>query len=247
MAERSRTFNKSANYYDLIYAALEKDYRKETNQLRKLIQRFKQSEGKDLLDVACGTGHHIQHMRKYYSCEGLDLQPKLLTIARKRNPSVKFYRGNMLTFNPHKQFDVITCLFSAIGYMKTLRELNQAIRNMARHLRPGGVIIVEPWLTPATLRPGHVGSVFVNQPKLKIARMNILVVKGRLSILKFHYLIGTPNGVEYMTESDEFGLFMRVEYMSAFRKAGLRVTYDRKGLIGRGLYIGVRPTASALQ
>jgi ubiquinone/menaquinone biosynthesis C-methylase UbiE len=247
MAERSRTFNKSANYYDLIYAALEKDYRKETNQLRKLIQRFKQSEGKDLLDVACGTGHHIQHMRKYYSCEGLDLQPNLLTIARKRNPCVKFYHGNMLTFNLRKQFDVITCLFSAIGYMKTLRELNQAIRNMTRHLRPGGVIIVEPWLTPTMLRPGHVGSVFVNQPKLKIARMNILVVKGRLSILKFHYLIGTPNGVEYMTESDEFGLFTRVEYMSAFRKAGLKVTYDRKGLIGRGLYIGVRPTASALQ
>ena len=247
MGERSRIFDKSANYYDLIYATLEKDYRKEAKQLCALIKKWKKSEGKDLLDVACGTGRHIQHLRKYYSCEGLDLQPKLLNIARKRNPSIKFHRGNMLTVNLNKRFDVITCLFSAIGYMRTLRELNQTARNLARHLKPGGVLVVEPWLTPAMLRPEHVGAVFVNQPKLKIARMNILKVKGRLSILKFHYLIGTPAGVDYMTESDEFGLFTHAEYQAAFHKAGLKVTYNRKGLIGRGLYIGLKPSDSALQ
>ena len=241
MDERLRPFKKSANYYDLIYDTVGKDYRKETKRLRALIQNCKQSRGKDLLDVACGTGRHIQSMRKFYSCEGLDLQPRLLTIARKRNPRVMFHRGNMLTFDLHKQFDAITCLFSAIGYMRTIRELNLAIRNMARHLKPGGVIIVEPWLTPDKIIPGHVGAVFVNQPKLKIARINILVMKGRLSVFKLHYLVGTPNGVEYMTELNEFGLFTHAEYLAAFRKAGLKVTYDRKGLIGRGLYIGVRP------
>jgi len=247
MAKRSRTFNKSANYYDLIYETMNKDYRKETKRIRAHIQRCKQSEGKDLLDVACGTGRHIQHMQKYYSCEGLDLEPKLLNIARKRNPRVTFHSGNMLTFNLNKQFDVITCLFSAIGYMRTLRELNRAIRNMAGHLRPGGVLVVEPWLTPAMLKPGHIGAVFVSQPKLKIARMNIVVVKRRLSILKFHYLIGTPAGITYFTEADEFGLFTHAEYLASFHRAGLKITYDRRGLIGRGLYIGVKPTASALQ
>jgi SAM-dependent methyltransferase len=239
---RESPFEKSADYYDVIYDAIGKDYKKEALRLHKLIRTHKRSKGKTLLDVACGTGRHIQAMRKYYSCEGLDLQPKLLARARKRNPGIVFHHGNMLTFNLHKQFDAITCLFSAIGYMRSIRNLDRAIKNMAGHLRPSGVLIIEPWLTPDDIIPGHIGAVFVNQPKLKLVRMNVVDVKGRLSILEFHYLLGRPEGVEHFTELDEFGLFTRKEYLAAFRRAGLKVRHDPKGLIGRGLYIGVKPT-----
>ena len=241
MTEHSRPFEKSAEYYDLIYDAVGKDYGKEAARIHQLIRAYKKSAGYALLDVACGTGRHIQSMRRHYTCEGVDLQSKLLAAARKRNPRVAFHHGNMLTFNLHKQFDAVTCLFSAIGYMRSVRELNRALMNMARHLRVGGVLIVEPWLSPRDIIPGHVGTVFVNQPKLKLARMNIVEVKGRLSIIEFHYLLGRPEGVQHFTELDEFGLFTRNEYLAAFRKAGLTVEYDRKGLIGRGLYLGVKP------
>jgi SAM-dependent methyltransferase len=241
MGEHSSPFGKSAEYYDVIYDAVGKDYRKEASRIHQLIRTCKRSKGKALLDVACGTGRHIQHMRKYYSCEGLDLQPKLLARARNRNPNIVFHRGNMLTFNLHKQFDAITCLFSAIGYMRSIRELNRAIKNMAYHLKPGGVLIVEPWLTPEEIIPSHIGAVFVNQPKLKLARMNVVEIEGRLSIIEFQYLLGRPEGVEHFTELDEFGLFTRNECLAAFRSAGLKVRYDRKGLIGRGLYVGVKP------
>jgi ubiquinone/menaquinone biosynthesis C-methylase UbiE len=243
MGAHANPFEKSAEYYDMIYDATGKDYRKEASRIHQLIRAHKRSEGNSLLDVACGTGRHIQYMRRCYSCEGLDLQPKLLARARKRNRNVVFHRGNMLAFNLHKNFDVITCLFSAIGYMRNIRELRWAMRSMASHLKPGGVLIVEPWLTPDQIIPGHVGGVFVNQPKFKLARMNIVDVKGRLSIIVFHYLLGRPQGVEYFTELDEFGLFTHNEYLAAFRAAGLNVKYYRKGLIGRGLYIGVRPTS----
>jgi SAM-dependent methyltransferase len=146
----------------------------------------------------------------------------------------------MLTFNLHKQFDAITCLFSAIGYMRNIRDLNRAVSNMARHLKPGGVLIIEPWLTPGKIILNHVGAVFVNQPKLKIARMNVVVVRGKLSLLRFHYLLGKPDGVEHIIEPEEFGLFTHAEYLAAFRRAGLKVAYDRRGLIGRGLYIGMK-------
>ena len=243
MDEHSTPFEKSAEYYDVIYDAVGKDYGKESRRIHQLIRTYKKSKGHALLDVACGTGRHIQSMRKYYSCEGLDLQSKLLAVARKRNLRIVFHRGNMLTFNLHKQFDAITCLFSAIGYMRSIRELNRAVKNMACHLHPGGVLIVEPWLTPQDIIPGNIGVVFVKEPKLKLVRMNIVDVKGRLSILEFHYLLGRPEGVEHFTELDEFGLFTHNEYLAAFRSAGLKVKYDRKGLIGRGLYIGVKPTS----
>lgn len=101
---------------------------------------------------------------------------------------------------------------------------------------------VAPWLAPQDIIPGHVGVVFVNQAKLKLVRMNIVEVKGKLSILEFHYLLGRPEGVKHFTELDIFGLFTHTEYLSAFRRAGLTAKYDREGLIGRGLCIGVKPT-----
>ena len=235
-------FSRSGAYYDAIYAT-KKNYAAEANQLNKLILRYKKSRGSTLLDVACGTGMHISFLRRRFEVEGLDLDPKLLYIARKRNPRVRFHQGDMTKFNLGKQFDVITCLFSAIGYVRTLQRLRGTIRCMARNLKPGGVLTVEPWLTPEKFKPGLVSALHVDQPRLKISRMNRTIVKGRLSFTDFHYLIGTPERIEYFTEDHTLGLFTHNEYLKAFRDSELDVIYQPKGLMGRGLYIGLKSLA----
>jgi SAM-dependent methyltransferase len=218
-----------------------KDYSKESRRIRELVKRHKKSRGTALLDVACGTGRHLSFLRKSFKAEGLDADAKMLGIARKRNPGVRFHKGNMVDFHLPSKFDVITCLFSAIGYVKTLSRFRAAISSMAKHLKPGGMLIVEPWLTPQAFKRRHVGAVFVNQPKLKIARINIVKLKGRVSTMVFHYLIGTPEGISYFTEPHKLGLFTRNEYLAAFRDCELKVAYYSKGLIGRGLYVGMKP------
>jgi ubiquinone/menaquinone biosynthesis C-methylase UbiE len=234
-------FEKSAAYYDLIYDAVGKDYKREAKRIRRLVKLHKRSSGNTLLDVACGTGRHLRLLKRYFEAEGLDLDPKLLKIARNQNPDLLFHRGNMLTFNLNKQFDVITCLFSAIGYMKTVPELRRAVWNMGRHLKAGGVLIVEPWLTPTRYQSGRIDAVLVKQPKLKIVRMNRTIAKGNLSILDFHYLIGTPQGINHIKEVHGLGLFTHKQYVKSFHAAGLKVHYDSRGLMGRGLYSGTKP------
>ena len=59
-------------------------------------------------------------------------------------------------------------------------------------------------------------------------------------MLPFHYLVGTPPGVQYFTERHELTLFSHEQYLTAFDAAGLHAVYDTEGLIGRGLYIGRR-------
>ncbi len=233
-------FDRSAPYYDIIYDAAGKNYKEESKRLNKLIRRHKKSQGNALLDVACGTGRHISYLKSSYSVEGLDLDPGLLAIAKKRNPEIHFHRGNMLTFALRKEFDIVTCLFSAVGYMTTLRKLRRAVRNMSLHLKPGGVLIVEPWITPRNVIRGKIHAVFVNEPKLKIARIDKSMVRGRISTLDFQYLIATQQDTQYLREREEFGLFTHSEYMNAFRLAGLKVTHYDKGLIGRGLYVGIK-------
>ncbi|HEV8352664.1 MAG TPA: class I SAM-dependent methyltransferase [bacterium] len=235
-------FTKSAQFYDAIYAAIGKDYAAEAVRLHDLIQTHTRSGGNALLDLACGTGAHLAELRRWYDVEGLDLDPQMLAIAAQRVPGVPLHQGDLADFSLPRSFDAVICLFSSIGYVKTDVRLKQALRTMARHTVSGGIVIVEPWILPDRWETGHVGAVFVDEPKLKIARINTSERRDTLTTLEFHYLVGTPDQVVYFTEDHELGLFTHEQYLDAFRAAGLEPSHDAEGLMGRGLYYGVRPT-----
>jgi ubiquinone/menaquinone biosynthesis C-methylase UbiE len=232
-------YRQLANYYDEIYHF--KNYEREAEKIDTLIQQHKKSPGNHLLDVACGTGNHIAYLKQHYSVEGLDSSPDMLRIARKKHPDVVFHSGEMTSFKLKNRFDTVTCLFSAIGHVKTKARMRRAVRNMAGHLQPGGLIILEPWITPTNFRKGLIGSNFVDKPNLKIARINISKVEGPVSAFEYHYLIGTPGNVQYAVDRGSLGLWTHEEHLEAFRDASLKVTFDSEGLMGRGLYLGVKP------
>ena len=234
-------YSKSAKYYDAIYASVGKDYPAEVNKVHKFIQKHKLSDGNRLLDVGCGTGVHANLLGKYYQVEGLDIEQKMLSVARRNYPNIRFHQGDMVDFKLKNKFDIVVCLFSAIGHVKTKSRLQKAIKNMSQHLLPGGVLLVEPWFAPNQWHPGHVGILQVNKDDSKIVRMSLSLQKGRVSIIEFHYLIGTPKGTKHAVEILELGLFTKKEYLDAFRSAGLNVIHDTEGLDGRGLYIGLSP------
>ena len=232
-------FSQTAQYYDTIYLAM-KDYGAEADKLTAFVHQYRRSTGNRLLDVACGTGLHLSYLKQHFQVEGLDLDEQLLAIARQRNPEVPLHHADMTDFDLGRTFDVVTCLFSAIGYVKTLENLSRAVQCMAHHLAPGGVLLIEPWFTPETWRPGTVHARFIDEPDLKLARINTSFVEGRLSLMDMHYLIGTPAGTEHYVERHELGLFTTEEMRHALTTGGLEVTYDATGVTWRGLYIGQR-------
>ena len=233
-------FNRSSQYYDPIYAALGKDYQAEAETVRSFIQRHGVTDGSSLLDLGCGTGGHLAYLKDYYVVEGLDIDPGMLQQARSKLPGIPFYEADMVGFDLGKTFDVVISLFSSIGYAKTEPKLRQTISRMAEHTREGGLVIVEPWLDPQAYRAGVPHAALVDQPELKIARLDVSQAEDRVSILDFHFVIASSNGVETFTERHELGLFEQDQYLAAFELAHLRPTYDRQGLIGRGLYLGMK-------
>jgi SAM-dependent methyltransferase len=220
-------FTETAELYDLVYSF--KDYPAEVEQLRGMVGR----EGGTLLDVACGTGRHLALLAEHYQVEGVDVDPAMVELTRARG--LRATAGDLLTLDLGRRFDVVTCLFSSIGYVPDLRG---AVRRLAAHVAPDGVLVVEPWLSPEAAREGHIGLVTADSGDVKVARMNTVRVDGRECVLDFEYLIGRAGAVERRTERHRTWLWTLEEYARAFAEAGLAPVHDEEGLMGRGLWLG---------
>ncbi len=233
-------FLESSELYDAIYHF--KNYARECERLRALIEDGAPG-ARTMLDVACGTGEHAKFLKDHYALDGVDLNENYLRAARLKNPAGRYTRADMTDFDLATAYDAVTCLFSAIGYARTIERMNRAIACMARHVKPGGVLIVEPWLTPDNWNRGtsfiHTGEIGAE----KVCRMSHSGREGNLSILLLHYLRSRPDGIEHYSERHELGLFTRDEMTGAFESAKMEVAYDAEGLMGRGLYIA-RPRAA---
>jgi SAM-dependent methyltransferase len=229
-------FSESADLYDKIYTKL-KNYRDEAGKVGAWIKKLR-PDAQSVLDVACGTGEHDRFLSADYRIDGIDLNPEFVRIAKSKNPAGDYRVADMINFDLEKRYDVLVCLFSAIGYVETIENLHATLATFHRHLNEGGLMLVEPWFTPEAWTKGVLHITTVDEDQLKVCRMNISEVKdGRLSFFTFHYLVGTPKGVVHFTEDHTLGLFTVNEIKAAFAATGLTVQYDDQGIFGRGLYI----------
>jgi len=227
-------YSKTAQWYDALYRF--KEYQAEAEQITARI-RAEHPDARTILDVGCGTAEHDRFLTQEYQVDGLDITPDFVRIAAAKNPAGRYFCADMADFSLPMHYDVILCLFSAIGYVKTLARLVDALVCFRCHMNPGGIILVEPWFTPETFHPEEKVYLLTGEnDQGKICRMNVSRCEGRLSILDFHYLLGTAAGIEYLTERHELGLFTEREMLEAFAQAGLAVSHDPEGLTGRGLY-----------
>ncbi len=232
-------FTESAEIYD----AINPPDAQRAERLDALIRQHHRGQPNTLLDVACGTGAALEHLRGCYAVEGLDLDAGMLAVARRKLPDVPLHQADLVNFDLGRQFDAVLCLGSSIGYTRTLPRLRQAMATLARHTRPGGVVVVEPWFPPKVWEAGRLTVDHVDQPGLKIARLLVSGQRDRVSTLDIHYLVGRPEGVRSFTEHHELGLFTHDDHLDAFRRARLDLTDDRPpGLAGRAFYVAVKPT-----
>lgn len=233
-----KMWNELAVYYDLIYGA--KPYEEEARTIHGLIRKHKRSPGKELLDAACGTGNHIRYLKKHYKVTGLDLNGGMLKIAKKKLPRIPFHRENMISFDLHKRFDVITCLFSSIGYVKTYTDLKKTIDTFSRHLKPGGVLLIEPFISRDKYYSGVPFADLVDEPDIKICRMNVSKRRGNKAILDFHILIATKTGIKRYRDTHELGLFDVNKVVGLLKKHDFRAKFLKNALGERGLYLAIK-------
>jgi SAM-dependent methyltransferase len=93
--------------------------------------------GLRLVDCGCGTGHNLQLLRPHGSSVGFDLHAAGLARARAKGFTV--LRGDVTciplrsgSFDVATSFDVLQCVEGDV----------EALREMARLVRPGGVVVM---------------------------------------------------------------------------------------------------------
>ena len=96
------------------------------------------------LDVGCGSGRHLRQMRSDRWIVGLDLSVPLLRIARQMEADTPLVRADMraLPFGA-ASFTLVVNLFTSFGYFGDDREHQQAIGEIARVVRPGGMFVLD--------------------------------------------------------------------------------------------------------
>ena len=126
-----------SGYYDLMCVDI--DYQAQSNAIRRLHQLFG-NDGKQHLDLACGTGPHVRHFLDVgYASSGLDINQPMLDIAATRCPEAHFSLQDMSSFEVSEPLDLITCFLYSIHYNDGLAKLKACIASAHRALAEGGV------------------------------------------------------------------------------------------------------------
>lgn len=234
-------FSRSAHLYDAIHGH-RRDYEAQADAIAAWIHE-RNNRASSLLDVACGTGLHLSHLRRVFDVAGVDISDAMIAIARTRNPGIAFQRDDMRTFQFGRHFDAVICMFSSITYAGSVDHLNETLRNFASHLNPSGVCIVEPYKPLSAWRDhGRRGLRTAEVSDLTVALVDRAVRAGRHVRREIAYAVATADAVEVIREDHQFALFTRPEYEQAFTAAGFNVTFDVDGFDPtRGMYVGTLP------
>jgi SAM-dependent methyltransferase len=235
-------FGSYARYYDQIYLKM-KDYEKEAKTVRNVIKELEKKKPKTLLDVGCGTGEHLKHLCIDFQCTGIDINRNMIKTAKNKVPNAKFKVADMTNFGLKERFDIITCLFSSIGYVQDFNRLVKTLENFHKHLNEKALVIVEPWIFKKDFKEGYIGINTYEDENVKLARMATSQILKSKWLIFMHYLIGEKGKIRHDKELHKMLALNYEDYIKAFKLSGLKsVKFLKENLWDgcRGLFIATK-------
>lgn len=130
-------------YYHKLY--FERDEKEAEAFIKKLINHLSPAAGSRMLDVACGKGRHSKTLASLgYTVTGIDISFDSINYAKQfEKDNLDFFVHDMRLPFWGNYFDYAFNFFTSFGYFKTRREHDDAIRTIAKSLRPGGKLIID--------------------------------------------------------------------------------------------------------
>ena len=231
-----------AEFYDALYLNM-KDYKTEAKKVAGIIEEYERKESKTLLDVGCGTGEHLKYLSSDFQCTGIDVNSRMIEVAKKKVPHAQFKVADMVDFNLEDRFDVVVSLFSSIGYVQTLQNLVETLRNFHRHLNNGGLVMIEPWVFLKDFKEGYISLNTYEDEEVKFVRMARSELAESRWLIFMHYLIGKNRKIKHRKEVHEMLAVNHHDYVETFEQAGFKnLKYLEENLWDncRGLFLATK-------
>ncbi|GAB4092187.1 class I SAM-dependent methyltransferase [Flaviaesturariibacter terrae] len=133
----------NSDYYHKLY--FDRDEQEAEDFLGRLIAHLRPAPGSRALDVACGKGRHSRFLAaRGFDVTGIDISPESIAYAQQyENEQLRFAVHDMRLPFWINYFDYTFNFFTSFGYFATRREHDDALRTMARSLRPGGTLLID--------------------------------------------------------------------------------------------------------
>lgn len=123
-----------AHHYDELFPLDE--------QIKPFLEGFSRQSG-NALDLGCGTGRITQLLDDFgMKVTGIDLDEKMIEIAKLRHPHVKFKLQNMMDAFVEHNYELITCFGNTLPHLD-LPSLDLFFQSVSTHLSHKGVMIVQ--------------------------------------------------------------------------------------------------------
>lgn len=136
------------------------------NFLGEVVKNIEALEAKNLIDVGCGEGYPEAFFLKrlpYLTITGLDLNNEYLKQARKKNPDVKYLKGDIfkLDFKP-ETFDLAIVL----EVLEHLENPSRAIKQVKKVAKKTIFSVPhEPWFSLMSFLSGSYTKAFGKHPE----------------------------------------------------------------------------------
>lgn len=112
------------------------------------VMRFRPASA---LDAGCGTGRVARELaRRGVDVVGVDLDPEMLATARRRSPDRTWVEADLAAFDLGRSFDLAVSAGNVMILLTPGTEASVLV-NIARHLRPDGLLVAGFQLRPSHL------------------------------------------------------------------------------------------------
>ena len=153
-------YERFARHYDDEFGAVVDDL--------PMWERFARASG-DCLELGCGSGRCAVAMARVGAeVVGLDLSPRMLELGREKtarantSDRVDLRLGDMRDFSLGRAFGLVIVPFGTLMCLDTHDEQRATVACAARHLRPGGQLVIDVFNPDVDMPPPEIeGRMFV--------------------------------------------------------------------------------------
>ena len=145
-------------FFDRLAPGWDAEMVRNDEKINTILDNAGVTAGKDVLDVACGTGVLIPDYlkRNAASVTGIDISPKMAEIARAKfpQPEVAILCGDVETTDFARQFDCVV-VYNAFPHFPDPKRLIQTLSGL---LKPGGTLTVAHGMSREKIDAHHHGA-----------------------------------------------------------------------------------------